>query len=75
VVGVDHGEKKKKVCRGERKEFVVAVLLPVRIWVRKEAEQPSVGEGERFQWGFQVLKKQRGERKRREKCWLEKTRE
>jgi len=53
----------------------VAVLLPMRIWVRREAEPPSVGGGERFQWGFQVLKKQRGQRKKREKRWLEKTRE
>jgi hypothetical protein len=47
----------------------------MRIWVRREAEPPSVSGGERFQWGFQVLKKQWGERKKREKRWLEKTRE
>jgi len=32
----------------------------VRIWVRGEAETPSVGGGGRFLWGLQGLKKQRG---------------
>jgi hypothetical protein len=62
VAGVGCRRKKKKVCRGERKEFAMVVLPLVRIWVRREAEPSSVGGGERFLWGFQVLKKQRGER-------------
>jgi hypothetical protein len=38
----------------------------MRIWVRGEAEPPYVGGGERFLWGLQGLKKQRGEREKRE---------
>jgi len=38
----------------------------VRIWVRGEAEMPSVGGGGRFMWGLQGLKKQR-EREREER--------
>jgi hypothetical protein len=38
----------------------------VRIWVRGEAETPSVGGGGRFLWGLQGLKKQR-EREREER--------
>ena len=48
VVGVKHRRKKKKVCRGERKEFATAILPLVRIWVRGEVESSSIGEGERF---------------------------
>jgi hypothetical protein len=39
----------------------------VRIWVRGEAETPSVGGGGMFLWGLQGLKKQRGEREREER--------
>jgi hypothetical protein len=42
----------------------------VRIWIRGEAETPSVGGGEMFMWGLQGLKKQQGETEKREH-WLE----
>ena len=35
VVGVNCRRKRKKVCRGEKKEFTVVVLLLVRIWVHR----------------------------------------
>jgi len=57
VAGVDCSRKKKKVCSGDRKEFAAVVLQLVRIWVRGEAEPPFVGGGER---------------KKIEKCSLEK---
>ena len=38
----------------------------MRIWVRREAETPSVGGGGMFLWGLQGLKKQR-EREREER--------
>jgi len=52
VARVNCRRKKKNVCRGERKEFAVVVLLLMRIWVRGEAEPSSVGGGERFPWGL-----------------------
>jgi len=59
-------KQKKKICRGEREDLAVATPSPVRIWVRGEAETPSVGGGEMFLWDLQGLKKQRGEREERE---------
>jgi len=45
----------------------------VRIWVRGEVETPTVGGGGMFLWSLQGLKKQRGEREKREHCWKKKT--
>jgi len=69
-------EEERKRCR--RREFAERrgktsrwlQLSPVRIWIRGEAETPSVGGGEIFMWGLQGLKKQRGETEKRER-WLE----
>jgi len=68
-------KQKKKICRGEREDLAVATPSPVRIWVRGEAETPSVGGGEMFLWDLQGLKKQRGEREEREPLDGRKTRE
>ena len=69
-------EEERKRCRrresAERrgKTSRWLCLSPVRIWVHGEAETPSVGGGGMFLWGLQGLKKQRGEREKRER-WLE----
>jgi hypothetical protein len=65
-------KEERKRCR--RREFAERrektswwlCLSPVRIWVRREAETPSVGGGGMFLWGLQGLKKQR-EREREER--------
>jgi hypothetical protein len=59
------GERKNRFVE-ERERFTMAVLPLMRIWVRGEAEPPYVGGGERFLWGLQGLKKQQGEREKRE---------
>jgi len=75
------GRGRKKRCR--RREFAERrgktsrwlCLSPVRIWVRGEAETPSVGGGGMFLWGLQVLKKQRErEREKRENVGRKKNR-
>jgi len=42
-------------------------LSLARIWVRREAEQPSVGRGERFMWGSSMVE-HTVEREREKKC-------
>ena len=65
AAGVAVGERRNRFAE-ERERFIMAVLPLMRIWVRGEAEPPYVGGGERFLWGLQGLKKQRGEREKRE---------
>jgi hypothetical protein len=56
--------RRKSAARRGRTSRWLPLLL-VRIWVRGEVEQSSVGGGERFLWGLQWLKTRWREKERR----------